>query len=189
MGYLAPLLKVLFESMFDGGNKEDSKESKGSKAFESKDFKANVRVISLGGDFVEPGATEGQKLHGDGYTVRPEPNSWCQWIVASFAVHNISYDDAPLMFVPRRAMFEWYEDAPPTEAAQVAELLRRLEDPFVCMLQGEVFLRDPRVWHAGTPNRSTKTCYLPGCIYECFDEPVLPKGPTGRPACSFFPEL
>jgi len=27
MGYLAPLLKVLFESMFDGGNKEDSKES------------------------------------------------------------------------------------------------------------------------------------------------------------------
>ena len=121
-------------------------------------------LVRVGGDIVLARTFGRQTIHGDGTSQRPKNNGkwsefidWSPWLVASIAVHDITVDQAPLLFVGRQTMMQHESPFPPALGSEPPEWHSRVQP----MRRGQVFLRDPRVWHAGTPNSSDRVRILP----------------------------
>ncbi len=114
---------------------------------------------------VHGGVKEGQKLHGDGYRERPAPHDvYSPHAVASVAIHDVPITNAPLMFLGKEAMMAHHSNAPPAQWSDIKEVRGQESNFFVTMKKGDVLIRDPRVWHAGSPNVGTSIRFLPGFV-------------------------
>jgi hypothetical protein len=124
-------------------------------------------VHSCGGDVVRPMCLTGQLLHGDGYEERPSAGTEndFEWLVVSIAVHEIDRHNAPLCFVGIDAMMEHDSSFPPRDVTALCPPLDH-DSCALVMSPGDIFIRDPRVWHCGTPNTTGCTRYLPGCVLK-----------------------
>ena len=127
-------------------------------------FAEPAALVRVGGDIVLDRTFGRQTIHGDGTSQRPKNNGkwsefidWSPWLVASIAVHDITVDQAPLLFVGRQTMMQHESPFPPALGSEPPEWHSRVQP----MRRGQVFLRDPRVWHAGTPNSSDRVRILP----------------------------
>jgi hypothetical protein len=129
--------------------------------FSRRGRRSSYDVSCVGGDVVRPKCMIGQLLHGDGYSVRPEPADagWCQYMVASIAVHKVDSQNAPLFFAGKQAMMSHFSNAPPECCSDLGIEAGKC---LVHMEPGDILIRDPRVWHCGTPNYTDTTRYLPG---------------------------
>ena len=119
-----------------------------------------------GGDVARVEARRGQHLHSDSWH-GPKPSekelNACEWLVCSIAVHDITLSNAPLCFVGEQAMLADSHDEPP---CLVSELDQPPSSPYLCMRKGDVFFRNPLVWHCGTPNCSDSIRFLPGIQFH-----------------------
>ena len=123
--------------------------------------------------FVHRGALIGQQIHPDGFgpggwDERPkdEDEEFSPWAVCSLAVHNITVDQAPLMFYGWEAMYQHYNATPPERGE---DLCAPPADCRVPMQRGDIFIRNPKVWHAGSANCTDRVRYLPAMIVESSD--------------------
>ena len=85
-----------------------------------------------------------------------------EWIAMSVAVHDIDEKQAPIRMVTRWQMMEFEFNKPPSNDDAPKEWMRQN----VPMQNGQVLLRDPRVWHAGTENYSDRDRFLPGEVFK-----------------------
>ena len=120
-----------------------------------------------GGDVVRNLALGRQAVHGDGCKTRPRANlgEWTHWqshIVVSIALDDVCREGAPLQFVGRNAMFNYPRDSPPAKCEEPEEWKQWL----AVLQRGDVFLRDPRVWHCGTCNKTQRDRYLPAIVFK-----------------------
>ena len=140
------------------------------------DFKEIVHGVeewgihTIGGDFVHPGALTGQHVHADGrgsggWDERPKDadEEFCPWAVASIAVHDIDENMAPLLFYGWEAMYQHSESTPP----ESGDVLLSRSDAAVTMRRGDILIRNPKVWHAGSANLGNHVRYLPGMVFDC----------------------
>ena len=107
-----------------------------------------------------------QHLHGDGFSQRPESledADWYAYAVISIAVHDIAEAQAPMSFVGKQAMMAHCSIFPPATASDVDNSPHNF---LLTMSRGEIFIRDPRVWHNGTPNFTDDDRFLPGAILQ-----------------------
>ena len=130
-------------------------------------------VNKCGGDFVHPGALTGQDVHADGHgpggwDERPRDKSeeFCNWAVCSLAVHEVTVEQAPLLFYGWDAMRHHCNPTPPKRGE---DLSVPPTDCRVPMQRGDIFLRNPKVWHAGSGNCTDQIRYLPGIVFERSD--------------------
>ena len=127
-----------------------------------------VEVSQWGGDCVKSGCELGQMLHSDQkdqaspVLAQPPP----LWIAASWALGDIGPHNGALYFAGRHAMNNAPFVIPPAifEPVEIDSALG-LTSGFVLMKRGDVFLRDPRIWHCGTPNSSPEDRLLPGAVF------------------------
>ena len=134
-------------------------------------FGCEYAIIGAGGDVVYPGASRGQDMHSDGLMTRP--SSWPaapRWLVVSIAVHDITARDAPIIFIGKQEtrsfvgvpnVGEW-EPQPPTQEHEPLHWKRMA----VPMNRGDLFIRDPLVWHRGSAHHGEIVRYLPGLVLE-----------------------
>ena len=126
-----------------------------------------VLVVNCGGDNVKAGCKWGQLLHADQADQRKcILNEDATWVVASWAVHDIGENQGPLYFVGKNAMKNFPNELPPTSFQHEADWNAVVGGSKVKMEKGDVLVRDPRVWHAGTPNTTAEDRYLPGAIFK-----------------------
>ena len=125
-----------------------------------------TEVRTLGGDTVRAHALTDQYIHSDGYTQRPNDADLClvEWLVASVAVHDIERYQAPMWICSWETMMSWKDDVPPTEPADVDRLTQA--GKYCTMHKGDLLLRDPRVWHKGTANKTRMIRFLPGLVLD-----------------------
>ena len=93
----------------------------------------------------------------------------CEWIVASWALRPITDDEGPLYIVGKKGMEKAPFESPPKCLVNVEltdKLLELEGGGKVLLKKGEIILRDPRVWHAGTPNLSQQDRHLPAAIFS-----------------------
>ena len=121
-----------------------------------------------GGDFVHAGALTGQRVHADGWDERPinKDEEFCDWAVCSLAVHEVTNEQAPLLFYGWEAMRLHCKSTPPKRGE---DLSVPPVDCRVPMKRGDIFLRNPKVWHAGSGNCTDCVRYLPAIIFERSD--------------------
>jgi hypothetical protein len=132
--------------------------------------------VSGGGDFVYEEGEEGcgseyQFLHSD--LRKGHLETWSQveqlevvfpppYVSANFAVQHISADNGPMRIIPGT---QTVSQAAAREHAQLPCPNEEPETWLASTLQplhpGDVIVRDVRVLHGGTPNRSVKTRFLP----------------------------
>ena len=139
----------------------------------SEALQGEYHVKTYGGDFVHPGALTGQHLHVDGsgpggWDERPKDRDeeFSPWVVCSFAVHDISFDQAPLLSYGWEAMRLHCNPTPPKRGE---DLSVPPADSRVSMLRGDILIRNPKVWHAGSGNCTDRVRYLPGMVLERLD--------------------
>ena len=120
--------------------------------------------MKRGGDVCKNGCERAMALHGDGCKERPRyQDAWMgEWIAMSVAVHDIDEKQAPIRMVTRWQMMEFEFNKPPSNEDAPKEWMRQN----VPMQKGQVMLRDPRVWHAGTENHSDRDRFLPGEVFK-----------------------
>ena len=136
-------------------------------------------ITRLGGDTVRGFCKAGQCLHSDGGSVRSEPGAprlpfqevvACPFVVLSICVHDISKEMGAFYFVGLDAMYSVDGSIPPVFTPEEFDTHFGFDQSGVTgccvMRRGDMLLRNPLVWHAGTPNCSGVTRYLPGCIFE-----------------------
>ena len=135
-------------------------------------LETKFNIYSTGGDVVLRHTTARQAIHGDGYRQRPLDNgkfdqhpTWSPYLVISIAVHDIDELQAPLLFVGRQTMMQHERAEPPDYQTEPSHWHQRV----LPMKRGQVFVRDPRVWHAGTPNCTDKDRFLPGFVVSSCD--------------------
>eukprot|EP00435_Cladocopium_sp_Y103_P027943 s274_g6.t3 len=117
-----------------------------------KDGKADFQCYSGGGDFVVPGVEEYQPLHGDiemksGDEMMPPP-----FLSVNFCVQALTPWNGPIRMVPGKTRLDWDGRKEPVEWRHS----RLFPVP-----AGAALLRDVRILHGGTPNRSKKIRFLP----------------------------
>lgn len=125
-------------------------------------FSGGYYVARRGGDTCKAGCRSGQGLHSDGSKTRPAyKDAWMpSWIVMSIAVHDVDRLNAPMRIVTREQMMQHSYEAPP----QGDDVPQQWLEQKVVMQKGDVLLRDPRVWHSGTPNFTDRDRFLPGQV-------------------------
>ena len=115
-----------------------------------------------GGDYVIFEGRIGQHVHSDNRCTKCpslQQQSDLQYIAVSFAVEDVEH--APLAFLGKGCMERWVGQECPGVMVDGA-----LESPLVYMKRGDVFFRNPYVWHAGTAHsggEGSRTRYLPAC--------------------------
>jgi hypothetical protein len=127
----------------------------------------DVEVVNCGGDNCKAGCKWSQRLHSDQNDQRKcIMDEDGKWLVASWAVHDIGENQGPLYFVGKQAMNSFPHELPPTGFQHEADWNAVVGGSKVTMETGDVLVRDPRVWHAGTPNTTSEDRYLPGAIFK-----------------------
>jgi len=128
-------------------------------------LRCDYELHKLGGDTVLAQTHARQGIHGDGVTRRPHrgTENWCKYLTASIAVHDIAWDCAPLVFVGKVDMMRYASAVPPPRGTEPTLWHQRR----MCLKRGQVFLRDPRVWHAGSPNETQTDRYMPAMVFKC----------------------
>ena len=135
-----------------------------------------LKVTQWGGDTVLANCKEGQELHSDdseqsrAWLSKEGKEEKCEWIVASWALRPITDDEGPLYIVGKKGMEKAPFESPPKCLVNVEltdKLLELEGGGKVLLKKGEIILRDPRVWHAGTPNLSQQDRHLPAAIFSC----------------------
>ena len=133
-------------------------------------------IIRLGGDTVRP-TLVGQHLHSDGGSVSSVPGALrlpreevdaCPYLVLSICVHDIPKDMGAFYFAGLDAMYGVDDTIPALYTPEAFDEHFGFEQGVTgscVMKKGDMFLRNPLVWHAGTPNLSSTTRYLPACIF------------------------
>jgi hypothetical protein len=136
-------------------------------------------IIKLRGDTVRRHCKAGQHLHSDGGSVSSAPGAprlpreevdACAYLVLSICVHDISEEMGAFYFAGLEAMYSVDDTIPSLFTPEAFdEYFGFHQDSGVTgscvMRKGDMLLRNPLVWHAGTPNRSSATRYLPACIF------------------------
>jgi hypothetical protein len=61
-------------------------------------------------------------------------------------------------------MMAWEDNCPPREPADVERLT--LAGKYCAMQKGDLLLRDPRVWHKGTANKTSMIRFLPALVLD-----------------------
>jgi len=124
-------------------------------------FELNV----CGGDVVKSHANTGQAVHSDGKPPSSESElRRTPWLAMSVAVHDIDVTNAPLSFWGIDSMAQHYDAISFPKAPEDVGL--KFEDTLVCMSRGDIFIRNPLVWHCGTSNLGESTRYLPAMIWS-----------------------
>ena len=131
-----------------------------------------MRNSDTGGDVVLRNTAARQSIHSDGYRQRPPDKvkfdqhpDWSPHLVISIAVHEIEELQAPLLFVGRQTMMQHECAKPPEYGREPSKWHKRV----LRMKRGQVFARDPRVWHAGIPNFTNKDRFLPAIVVSSCD--------------------
>ena len=125
-----------------------------------------VNLHMCGGDVARVEASKGQHLHSDRMEVAKPSEAEldaCEWLVCSIAVHDVSLSNAPLCFVGKQNMLADSHDEAP---CLVSELDHPPSCPYIDMRKGDVFIRNPLVWHCGTPNYSDSMRFLPALVFH-----------------------
>mmetsp|Transcript_92697 Transcript_92697/g.299896 ORF Transcript_92697/g.299896 Transcript_92697/m.299896 type:complete len:431 (-) Transcript_92697:79-1371(-) len=124
------------------------------------------RCISAGGDFVCGGGVSGyQTLHSDmcGYDHGPFEVSFpAPFISVAFVVHPIDADSGPMRAIPGTQTLAFVarcDGLGLPNLDEEPEVWRR--STLHPLEAGDVIVRDVRVLHGGTPNRTDQTRFLP----------------------------
>lgn len=143
---LLPVLEKIFASPEDDGTMQP------------------FHVVSAGGDFVLGGTRAYQKLHADAYFKKsmnghmPPPK-----VSVNFAVSDICVENGPMRILPGQIACNGnpavHRNHPIETESEVSK------QSTLCPLNaGTAIIRDIRVLHGGTPNKSTKTRFLPAVL-------------------------
>jgi hypothetical protein len=139
---LLPLLKRIF-------GPHDSPEADASTP--------SFHVVSAGGDFVIAGVDEYQGLHSDKQFKKDRGRMPPPVVSMNFAVEDIGEENGPMRILPGQLT---HTECHKLEFEAESSKLSRL-----CPLSaGTVVIRDIRVLHGGTPNRSASTRFLPAVL-------------------------
>lgn len=123
----------------------------------SKDGKADFLCYSGGGDFVLPGVKDYQFLHGDMPMAPGDDRMPPPFLSVNFCVQPLTALNGPIRLVPGKTERDWdrrKEEPPEWRSSRL----------FPCPA-GAALLRDVRILHAGTPNWSAATRFLPSIEY------------------------
>lgn len=125
-------------------------------------FEGPWEFVGGGGDFVRGGTKNYQALHSDLGAPRvpaslrgshPPPK-----VAVNFSVQPVTMENGPMRIVPGHKVLTGSRDMPPPFPLEPEEMRQSK----VCPLPpGAAIVRDLRVWHAGTPNLSSATRFLP----------------------------
>lgn len=158
----------------------------------------DFRFSGGGGDFVRGGTFNYQALHSDIGPHRVPVNQRVDWpppkISVNFTVQLINSESfGPMRIVPGHKVIDEHQKPPCCTEENEAMRFSKLYP----LPPGAAILRDLRVWHAGTPNTTDVTRFLPnvelmsGAYSNFVDEPhsfnpsgVAPCGPCARPTCA-----
>ena len=136
-------------------------------------------IVKLGGDTVRRHCKVGQHLHSDGGSVSSTPGAHrlpreevdaCPYLVLSICVHDVPKEMGAFYFAGLEAMYsvDTVDTIPPLftpEAFDEHFGFGQTVTGSCVMRKGDMLLRNPLVWHAGTPNCTSATRYLPACIF------------------------
>lgn len=159
-------------------------------AFVQTELGIDARITRLGGDTVRFACKIGQHLHSDGGSVSSVPGALrlpreevdaCPYLVLSICVHDIHKDMAPFYFAGLDAMYGVDGSIPALYTPEAFDEHFGFEQGVTgscVMKKGDMFLRNPLVWHAGTPNLSSTTRYFPACIFS--EDAVMQKHRMNR---------
>ncbi len=138
----------------------------------------SARISTLGGDTVREQCKVGQHLHSDGGSVRSvtgasripmQECAICPYLVLSICVHDISKEMGAFYFSGIHAMYSVDDTIPSLYTPQEFDEHFGFDHARVtgcCVMRpGDMLLRNPLVWHAGTPNCTNARRYLPACIF------------------------
>jgi len=125
-----------------------------------------IHITKIAGDGVRGNVLTNQEIHSDGCGLMRlkynpkivDKSPAC--IAVSYAVHDIGIDQAPMRITTwdqQDIYAEKFGSTPPSEDA--SEFLPMLR---VAVPLGWCIIRDVRVWHSGTANRTDQTRILPG---------------------------
>ena len=94
----------------------------------------------------------------------------CPYVVLCICVHDISKEMGAFYFAGPDAIYSVDGTIPLVFTPEEFDKHFGFDQSGVTgccvMRQGDMLLRNPLVWHAGTPNCSSVTRYLPGCQFE-----------------------
>lgn len=126
-------------------------------------FPEGGELIAGGGDFVLGGCSKYQQLHSD-INIKGVLN--VQWpppyVSANFAVHNIDALNGPMRALPGTQALAGAAAREQRSLPSVdEEPTEWLESTLQPLSAGDIIVRDVRVLHGGTPNRSQEIRYLP----------------------------
>lgn len=126
---------------------------------------SRYKCVSAGGDFVLAGERRFQRMHNDlGWTSKAQNVSLPTPLIgANFCLQDITAENGPMRMVPQTQLKQGNWDGSPKEpAAWRASRLFPLP-------VGSVIVRDVRTLHAGSPNFSEGTRYLPSIEFASED--------------------
>ena len=126
-------------------------------------FPEGGELIAGGGDFVLGGCSEHQHLHSDIDVAGPLDVQWPPPFVSpNFAVHAIDASDGPMRALPGTQALAGTARREQRRLPGVdEEPTEWLESTIQPLCAGDIIVRDVRVLHGGTPNRSVHTRHLP----------------------------
>jgi ectoine hydroxylase-related dioxygenase (phytanoyl-CoA dioxygenase family) len=123
------------------------------------------RAVGAGGDFVLPGGTW-QALHND-MSWRAAGERMPRVLTVNYYVTDVQSTNGPIRLVPGTARFP----VPPHRVIDRFEP-RWMKRSVILGKPGYAIIRDPRVWHGGTPNCSSAPRYMPNIEYVLRDAPM-----------------
>lgn len=129
------------------------------------------RGVTAGGDFVLPGGTW-QPLHND-MSWSSAGNPVPRVITVNYYVSDVRFESGPIRMVPGTARF------PVPNSAVIKHEPDWMKRSVITGKPGYAVVRDPRVWHGGTPNTSNEPRYMPNLEYALRDVALSEVG--GKP--------
>ena len=128
------------------------------------------RALTAGGDFVLPGGTW-QALHND-MAWKAAGEKLPRVVIVNYYVSNVLPSSGPIRQIPGTARF-------PVPNKVVKDFEPEwMRQSVVTGKPGYAIIRDPRVWHGGTPNTSSEPRYMPNLEFVLRDAPIEEMGGT-----------